>query len=340
MATLDTDARSDVSTSYPGWLRRFILTKELALFILLLVVIGFVMTQTQTARQPRVYFDLIQEVSPNVIAAVGVAMLMLAGEFDLSVGSMLAFTGVTTIVVFNETDSMWLGIIAGIATGPLIGGIHGYLVTVQGMNSLMTTLGSLFALRGVVYIYTNQTPITDQNRFDAFQNLYHEDVVLFGTKIIPVPALIALVLVISFHLVLTQTEFGRQIYAIGGNETAARVSGIRVGRVKFILFILGSTTAAFAGLLLAAQTSSGYFDAGRGFELAVIAAVVLGGVSLAGGQGGLIGALLGVLILGMSSKGLRLMRINTNWQLVITGTVMGIAVYLHDIRNRIERLRR
>ena len=337
MATIDTDAKR---SSYPSWIQRFILTKELGLILLLLAVIVFVMWQTETARQSRVYFDMIQEVSPNVIAAIGVAMLMLAGEFDLSIGSMLAFTGVVTVVVFNETDNMWLGIIAGMATGPLIGGIHGYLVTVQGMNSLMTTLGSLFALRGLVFIYTNQTPILDENRFDAFQSLYHDDVILFGTKIIPVPALIALVLVIIFHVVLTQTEFGRQIYAIGGNDTAARVSGIPVGRVKFILFILGSSTAAFAGLLLASQTSNGYFDAGRGFELAVIAAVVLGGVSLAGGQGGLVGAVLGVLILGMTSKGLRLMRINTNWQLVITGTVMGIAVYMHDIRSRIERLRR
>ncbi|NJL95126.1 MAG: ABC transporter permease [Anaerolineae bacterium] len=351
----------------PFWLQRLLLSKELGLLLLLAAVVAFFYNQVEAAQQTRVYFDVAREVSPNVIAMIGVAMLILAGEFDLSVGSMLAVSGVTTVSVFNATDSMYAGIAAGLATGPLVGSIHGYLVTVVGMNSLVTTLGSMFALRGLVYVYTNQTPVVDENRFRLFEVLYHDElhtwlcrVGLFGEessvcarvvgaaarnlpwwKQVPLPAMIALLLVLFFTFIMTQTEFGRRVYAIGGNATAARVSGIKVARTKFLLFVNSSTLAAFAGVMLAAQTGSGYFDAGStGFELLVIAATVLGGVSLAGGQGNLIGALLGVLILGMTSKGMRLMALNTNYQLIVIGVVMLAAVFMHDFRRRLDDLRK
>lgn len=364
MAT-QTQPKKESNTSF--LLFRFLFSKEFGLILLLLGVILFFYTQEDSARQTRVYFDLLREVSPNVIAMIGIAMLMISGEFDLSIGSMLAVSGVTTVAVFNATDNMYMGIAAGMATGPIVGAIHGYLVTVVGMNSLVTTLGSMFALRGLVYVYTNQTPIVDENGFRSFQNLYHDELhtlfcrwgvfsaessiceVARGAaarnlpwyKLIPLPAVIALLLVLFFIFIMTQTEFGRKVYAIGSNPVAATVSGIKVKRIKFMLFVLSSTLSAFSGVLLAAQTGSGYFDAGStGFELIVIAATVLGGVSLAGGAGGLVGALLGVLILGMTSKGMRLMRININTQLILTGGVMMAAVYMHDLRNRLNRLRK
>ena len=120
--------------------------------ILVLALIIILTIAVPTARQSRIYFDLLREISPNLIAAVGVALLMLAGEFDLSIGAMLALTGVVTVTVFNVTGNMWLGILAGLLTGPLIGAINGYLVTRQRMPSLMTTLGMMFALRGLVYV--------------------------------------------------------------------------------------------------------------------------------------------------------------------------------------------
>jgi len=203
------------------------------------------------------------------------------------------------------------------------------------MNSLVTTLGTMFALRGLVYVATNKTPVVDEQGFSQFQALYQGNI---GP--LPVPAVLALVLIALTHLVLTQTAFGREIYAIGGNETAAQVSGIRVRRVKLLLFVVCSTMAAVAGLLIAAQTDTGYFDAGAsGFELLVIAAAVLGGVSLAGGEGRMTGALLGVLILGMTDKGMRLMNIYTTWVLVVTGIVMMMAVYLHGVRKSSARPR-
>jgi ribose/xylose/arabinose/galactoside ABC-type transport system permease subunit len=226
---------------------------------------------------------------------------------------------------------MWIGIFAGLMTGPLVGMIIGYLVTVQRMDSLMTTLGAMFAIRGLVYVYTEKTPVVDENGFTGFTKLWSSDL---GP--IPVPGLIALVPIILAYVVLTQTEFGRNIYAIGGNPQAARVSGLNVQRTKFLLFVASATLAALAGLLVASQTGTGYFDAGvQGFELIVIASVVLGGVSLAGGEGRLLSAVLGVAILGMAGKGMRMMEVHITQQLVVTGILMLVAVYYHRVRKRI-----
>jgi ribose/xylose/arabinose/galactoside ABC-type transport system permease subunit len=310
--------------------------EELSLVLILAIVVGFFLIVEPASRQGKVYWDLLWEISPTLIAAVGITMLMLAAQFDLSIGSMLAFTGVATITAMNRTDNMWTGIAIGLATGPLIGAINGFLVTWVGMQSLMTTLGMMFTLRGLVYVYTNKTPVVDENQFTQFTRLW------FG-KIGPIrtPVILALLLIAIAWYVLTKTEYGRNIYAIGGNQQAARISGIPVRRVMFSLFVISSCCAAIAGLLVAAQTDTGYFDAGvQGFELTVIAAVVLGGVSMAGGQGNMISAALAVVILGMIGKGMRLMGIHTTQQLLVIGVVMLAAVYYHRTRRRIAvRLR-
>ena len=329
-------ARNSKRNSTSARLTRVVLTREAGLVILLLAVVALFWILEPSTRQQRVYWDLLREISPNLIAAIGVTMLMLAGEFDLSIGSMLAVTGITTVVVFNLSDNMWLGIMAGLATGPIVGSIHGYLVTRQNMNSLVTTLGSLFALRGMVYVYTNKTPIIDENGFYDFQDAYYNNL---GP--VPLPFVLAVILAIVAFVVLTQSEFGRSIYAIGGNETAARVSGIKVSLIKFILFVICASCAAISGMILTAQTGTGYFDSGSsGFELIVIAGVVLGGIALSGGKGSLVGTVLGILILGMTAKGLRLMGVNTNMQLMVTGSIMILAVFMHSFHDRIAILRR
>jgi ribose/xylose/arabinose/galactoside ABC-type transport system permease subunit len=318
-------------SSAPRWLVSFLRHEEVLLFTIFLLVAAFFSITVPAARSGATYLDLVRDVSPNLIAAIGMTLLLISGEFDLSVGAMLAFTGVVTVSTFNATDNMWLGILAGLLTGPLVGAINGYLVTVQGMNSLMTTLGTMFTLRGLVYVWTNKTPVVDENGFSDFTHLYQGEIFR-----LPVPGLIAVVLIALAYVLLTRTEFGRNIYAIGGNQTAARVSGIPVQRNKFLLFVLSGTMAAIAGLLVASQTGTGYFDAGvQGFELIVIASAVLGGVSLSGGVGNLLSAMLGVLILGMTGKGLRLLNVHTTQQLIVTGLVMLAAVYLHGVRKRL-----
>jgi ribose transport system permease protein len=316
---------------WPRWAEWLLSHEEAVLALLLLALMAFLAIVVPTSRQPRTYFDLLREVSPNLIAAIGICLLMIAGEFDLSIGSMLALTGVITVSVFNVTGSMWVGILAGLLIGPIVGAINGYLVTRQRMSSLMTTLGMLFFLRGLVYVWTNKTPVVDEHGFTDFVQLYQGSI---GP--VPVPVVIAIVLIIAAYFLTTQMTGGRNVYAVGGNATAARVSGIKVERTKFWLFVLSGTTAAIAGLLIASQTGTGYFDAGvSGFELTVITAVVLGGVSMTGGEGRVLGAVLGVLILGLTGKGLRLADVYTTWQLVLTGIMLMVAVYLHGLRKRL-----
>ena len=280
-------------------------------------------------RKSTVYWDLLREVSPTMVAAVGITLLLLSGEFDLTIGSMLALTSVVILDTFNRTDSMWLGIVAGLLTGVVIGVLNGTLVTIIGMESLMTTLGIMFSIRGLVYVHTNQSPVVDENQFTQFTRLWYEDL---GP--VPVPIVIALILVVAAYFVSTKTEFGRNIYAIGGNANAATVSGINVRQAKFALFVLCGLLAATAGLLYTSQIDTGYYNAGLGFELEVLAAVVLGGASLAGGQGSVISTALAVLIIGTIGKGMRVMSIDTTQQLLVVGIVMLVAVYYHRMRKQ------
>jgi ribose/xylose/arabinose/galactoside ABC-type transport system permease subunit len=316
-------------TGWRNWRAIWARNEALSLFLFLAFVVIFFLLVEPSTRQTAVYWDLLREVSPTMVAAVGITLLLLSGEFDLTVGSMLALTGVVTIDVFNRTDNMWLGIAAGLASGLCIGMLNGFLVTVIGMESLMTTLGMMFSIRGLVYVHTNQTPIIDENRFEQFLRLWFDDI---GP--VPVPIIVALALVALAWFMATRTELGRNIYAIGGNKEAARVSGIHVNRIKFGLFALSGTLAALAGLLVASQTDTGYFNAGLGFELEVLAAVVLGGASLAGGQGNVLSTALAVLIIGMIGKGMRLMSIDTTQQLLVVGLVMLVAVYYHRVRKQ------
>jgi ribose transport system permease protein len=308
-----------------------LLGSDVRVLLLLLAVVAIVVfILVPSAREPKTIFDLLRELSPVFIGAVGMSLLMIGGEFDLSVGSMIALVTVVTVTVFNATHNIWASVGAGLATGPIIGILIGIMVTRFGMTSLMTTLGMQFVIRGGVYVFTNKAPIQSTNIPQWFASIYHG-----GLGPVPTPFILAAVIIAVFYVISTQMDFGRHIYAVGGNPSASRVSGIKVSRVKFILFIICSTMAAIAGMLITAQIKTGYFDAGLGFELTVIAAVVLGGVSLSGGQGSLMGAVLGVLILGLTNKALRLMGAATTTQMLATGLFMMFALYLHTLRARL-----
>jgi ribose transport system permease protein len=203
----------------PGITQRLFKSEEIMLLVLFALVAAVFLIMVPAARQTRVFLDLSREMSPNLIAVIGICLLMIGGEFDLTVGAMLAVTGVVTVAMFNFTQSMGLGIVAGLLTGPLIGSILGYFVTRLRMSSLMTTLGMMFALRGAVYVYTNKAPIVDKNHFDSFVALYQGSV---GP--VPTPAVLAVILIAIFVIISTQMEFGRQIYAVGGNGRRRRTA--------------------------------------------------------------------------------------------------------------------
>jgi ribose/xylose/arabinose/galactoside ABC-type transport system permease subunit len=303
---------------------------ELALILALLVILAFFAVASPYFFTLRNLANVLGQASLAMIAGIGVAMVFIAGEVDISIGSLQAAVALPLIVIMNGTQSLGLGLAGAVALGLLVGLVNGYLAAYVGINSLIVTLGSLFVLRGGVYLYTGKTAIPDDAGLDSFFALGNGQ--LFG--VVPYPALIAFILLLVFMYVMRHRRFGRQVYAVGGNAEVARLAGYDVRRVKFICFVISALLATVSGILLASRLGSAVHLAGLGFEFQVVAAVVLGGVSLSGGVGSLLGMALGVLILQFLSNGLGMLDLQTEWQLVITGIIIIIAVAFDELKRR------
>ncbi|MFY8031634.1 MAG: ABC transporter permease, partial [Devosia sp.] len=226
---------------------------------------------------------ILRQCSLVLIIAAGMTMLLIAAEVDLSVGASLAFSGVVAMDVTNKTGSVALGVAAAILFGGAVGLFNGLVVTRLRVNSLIATIATMMILQGGVYLYSRE----------AVQNMHLQkaftDISTGYVGPLPVPVIIAAVVVIIAYVVLRHTTAGRYIYATGANERAARLSGIRPERLKLIVFVVTGLLTGLAGLILASLMNAGQPTAGRGFELTVVAAVILGGTSLTGGRGSLLG---------------------------------------------------
>lgn len=270
--------------------------------------------------------NVLRDASLIAIAGIGMVMVILAGEIDLSPGSVQAVVGILAVLLLNESGSILLALVGALVAGLLIGLLNGLLVTRAGINSLIATLGTMAILRGGAMVGTQAVSI--QARVEGF--------VQVGTGYwgpLPVPVLIAAVLLLLFYLVLHHTPAGRYLYAVGGNAQAARLAGLPVEALKLAAFALSGMLAALSAFILASRLNSGQPNAGLGFELQIIAAVVLGGVSLSGGLGTLVGAGLGILILTVLNNGLVLLDVSSFYHDIARGTVIILAVYL-DTRRR------
>jgi ribose/xylose/arabinose/galactoside ABC-type transport system permease subunit len=303
---------------------------EIALILSLVAVIAFFGFASEYFFTVRNLGNVLGQASLAMIAGIGVAIVFISGEVDISIGSLQAAVALPLIIIMNDTESLALGIAGALALGLAVGVVNGYLSAYVGINSLIVTLGSLFVLRGGVYLYTGKTAIPDNVGLDSFFALGNDQ--LLG--IIPYPAVIAFVLLGIFMYVMRHRPFGRKVYAVGGNAEVARLAGFDVRRVKFVCFIISSLLATVSGILLASRLGSAVHLAGLGFEFQVVAAVVLGGVSLSGGIGSLFGVALGVLILSYLSNGLGMLDLATEWQLVITGTIIIVAVAFDELKRR------
>ncbi len=274
--------------------------------------------------------NVLGQISITMISAIGLSLLMIAGEIDISIGSLQAVVALPLLLAMNGLGSFWVGVVLALVTGLLVGAINGFLVIRLKINSLIVTLGMYYLLRGFVYLVTGKVPISDKANLDVFFLIGNEKLLGF----VPYTAIIMLVLLAVFVYVLRHTTYGRRLYAVGGSLEVARAVGINTGALKFSAFLLCSTLASVSAILLASRLASANHLAGQGFEFQVVAAVVLGGVSLSGGVGNLIGALIGVLILGLIQNGLGLMDIGTQYQLVITGAIIIVAVALDELKKR------
>lgn len=271
--------------------------------------------------------NVLNQVSILAIVTVGASIVIFGGGFDLSAGSVVALSAVAGAIVVGDTGSVSLGVLAGILTGALVGIGNGIVVGYFGVSPLIVTLGSMNIARGVALIASAGTAIY------SFPVSYTD----FGTgKLLGVPVLtvIALGVFLVVHVVLKYTPFGMNIYAVGGNPTASRLSAIDVPWVKMMTFAISGATAGLAGMLLAARTGGGEPTAGILYELEAIGAVILGGAALHGGEGKLWRSMMGILMLTALGNGLNIIGIHPHWKGVAIGAILIVAASLDAIKRR------
>ncbi|TPN70193.1 ABC transporter permease [Mesorhizobium sp. B1-1-1] len=271
---------------------------------------------------------ILRQCALVLIVASGMTMLIITAEVDLSVGASLAFVGCIGMAVLNSTHSLTLGMLAALAFAGGVGLFNGLVVTRLRVNSLIATIGTMMMLQGGVYLFTREA-VQNHNQLASFTDLGAGYV---GP--VPVPVILAALIFVVAYVTLRFTTLGRYLYAVGANEKAVRLSGIRSERLKLLAFVVTGLCVGVAGMILSSLMNAGQPTAGRGFELTVIAAVIVGGTSLLGGRGSLFGTLLGVLVLKVIDNGIIILGWNQDLQMVVPGIVIILATYLDIIRNR------
>ena len=272
--------------------------------------------------------NVLRQISSNMFLASSMTMVLIAGGIDLSVGSGISMIGVMAGTFLNMNIPIPVVIIICLIAGALIGSVNGTIISRTTLPPFIVTYSIQSILKGGTYVFTGGTTVRIDNR--VWTNLGTG----YAFGVIPYPVIYLSVVFVIVWLVLNKTKLGRHIYAVGGNEKAARFSGINVIRTRMFVYIFSGVMAALAGMVLCARQYSGNPLAGDGAEMDAIAAVVVGGTSMAGGSGKIGGTIIGALIIGVLNNGLNLMNVNSFWQDVVKGVVILLAVFIDYIRNR------
>ncbi|NPV53513.1 MAG: ribose ABC transporter permease [Firmicutes bacterium] len=273
--------------------------------------------------------NVVLQVAIIAVIAAGSTFVILTGGIDLSVGSVLGLSAVLLAGVLRATGSTFAGIITGLGVGAFLGLVNGLLISYGDVPPFCATLGTMAIARGLAFVYTRGMPIS--NFSDAFR--------FFGAGYlgaIPVPVIEAVVLFVICWFVLSQTATGRYIYALGSNEKAARLSGIKTDYYKTLVYVISGLLSGLAGIMFVGRINSAHPLAGQGYELDAIAAVVIGGTSLSGGSGRISGTFVGALIIGVIRNALNLVNVDPFWQGVVLGAVI-IAAVLMDRRAKRQK---
>lgn len=309
------------------------LQEVLALLVMLTLIVIVMSQASNLFLTPRNLTNLLMDTTTVGIIAVFTTMLMISGGLDLSVASTAAFCGIL-IGQMQVEPGILTGVLVTLVAGALIGLINGFLVIYVGINPLITTLGMLSMLRGLAFVLSDglTIPVFDTTGEHADAYLTFSQLAEGRIADIPYPIIIMVALFIIGFILLNYTTYGRAMYAIGGNQEASVLAGLSVHRYRMIAYMLSGLSAALAGVLLTARLYAADPRAAPNIELTVITAVVLGGTSLAGGQGNLVGTLLGVLILGALLNGMKLQSVSTEMQNIAQGLVLLLAVIIDQIR--------
>jgi ribose transport system permease protein len=301
--------------------------KEMSVLLAVILVGGGIAMVTPYFLTTDNLMGVFRSFSLTAIMSIGMVMVIITGGIDLSVGSVMGLSGLVTALAFENGFSTAVSVSCGLGVGFLFGLTNGLLVTVGRLPPFIATLGTLSIGRGLMYIVTKGVPATPETpeMFSVIGQGY------IGS--VPAPVIIMLVLAVVFSVIMKFTTFGRHVYATGGNEQAAWLSGVNTSRVKLVVYTLSGTISALAGIVAFSRYLSAEPASGFGVELDVIAAAAIGGASLAGGVGSVMGAILGAALTGIIANGVVLMNINTYAQQAITGAVILIAVSIDVWRN-------
>ena len=299
----------------------------IALLAMCIFLVIFPTTRT-TFLTPNNMFNILRQNASNLFLATGMTMVIILGGIELSVGSVIALSGcVAAGCVVNLGLPEAVGFLAAILVGAIVGMFNGLVICKTDIPPFIVTLASMNIAKGIALAYTQGAPIrcmTDAFKFPGAGYV--------GP--VPTPVILMLIVFVIAALMINRTQLGRHIYAVGGNAQAAKFSGINVSKVKFIVYTYTGIMAGIAGVVVASRLYSGQPTAGDGAEMDAIAAVVVGGTSMSGGSGRIGGTLIGVLIIGVLNNGLNLMGVDSNWQYIVKGLVILLAVYVDFIRNK------
>lgn len=311
------------------------------IFLAILVVILSILRPNFLS--PFNVFNVMRQIAFIGIIAVGMTFVILTAGIDLSVGSLLAFAGIVCASVAKGSRSLLeggvtdpggirvlLAALAAIGVGLLIGLLQGSLIARAGIPAFIVTLGGLGAWRGATLLWSEGQPISS----------FSDDFKRWGQGFVgpvPIPVIIFLALVIVGQIVLKYTQYGRWIYALGGNPEASRLSGLNVKALITSVYVISGFCAGLAGFLLTSRLNSAEQVAGQGYELQAIAAVVIGGTSLFGGQGGMIGTLIGAMLIGVLNNGLVILNVSPYYQPIVIGAIVVLSVYIDQLAKRRSR---
>ncbi|TYP76709.1 ABC transporter permease [Paenibacillus methanolicus] len=265
--------------------------------------------------------NILRQVSINALIAFGMTFVILTGGIDLSVGATLALSSALSAGLMAGGMSTWSAVLIGIVAGMAMGAVNGLLITKGRLAPFIVTLATMTVYRGLTLVYTDGKPVTGLN----------EDFAMLGKGYflqIPMPIIWMVIAFVVLYIILKHTTFGRRVYAIGSNEEATWLSGISISKVKVMVYSISGMLAAVSGMILTSRLNSAQPTAGASYELDAIAAVVLGGTSLSGGRGWIVGTLIGAVIIGVLNNGLNLMNVSSFYQQVVKGAVILIAVLL------------
>lgn len=299
-----------------------------AIYFVLLVMIVALSVGTDTFFTSRNILNVLRQISMNAILAFGMTYVIISDGIDLSVGATIALSGVMAATFAHPGEhALIVPILVAVGVGLLIGLVNGVLVAYTGIPAFIVTLGIQQAVRGGAFLLTDGFSVIDlSDNFKFIGQGYLAE--------IPFPVYLLLICGVIAYVCLHRTKFGRYIYAVGGNENAAKVSGINVAKIRVLVYVISGVCAAIVGLILTSRTNSANPNAAEGYELDAIAAAVIGGTSMSGGKGLILGTFTGALIIGIMNNGLDLFNISSYAQQVVKGIIIVLAVLIDCINAR------